>query len=119
MSKIELKPCPCCGAEAESQALFDGIDNEINGHIECSKCGLKIEFTIKPKNVVFNFNDVIDGINDAINRWNRRDKKMNENSKTEFTIQEGFVVLDKNSELVEWFDSYEEAEDFIEILNYE
>lgn len=27
---------------------------------------------------------------------------MNENSKNEFTIQEGFVVLDKNSELVEW-----------------
>lgn len=44
---------------------------------------------------------------------------MKENSKREFTIQEGFVVLDKNSELVGWFDSYEEAEDYVEILNYE
>lgn len=119
MSKIELKPCPCCGANADSQVLFDGVDNEINGYIGCSKCGLKIEFMIKPKNVVFDFNDVINGINEAIYKWNRRDKKMKENSKREFTIQEGFVVLDKNSELVDWFDSYEEAEDYVEILNYE
>lgn len=74
MSEIELKSCPCCGANADSQVLLDDVDNEINGYIGCSKCGLKIDFTIKPENVVFNFNDIINGINEVVDRWNRRDE---------------------------------------------
>lgn len=31
-----------------------------------------------------------------------------------YSINEGYVILDENSELVEWFDTLEEAEQYIE-----
>lgn len=31
-----------------------------------------------------------------------------------YSINEGYVILDENSELVEWFDTLEEAERYIE-----
>lgn len=31
-----------------------------------------------------------------------------------YTITEGFIVLDENSNIVEWFDTEEEAQSFID-----
>lgn len=37
-----------------------------------------------------------------------------------YTIQKGFVILDENLEVVDWFDTEDEAEDYVnelEIMN--
>lgn len=34
-----------------------------------------------------------------------------------YTIQEAVIVLDENTEVVEWFDSVEEAEKYIEEMD--
>lgn len=31
-----------------------------------------------------------------------------------YTISQGYIILDENSEIVDWFDTLEEAESFIE-----
>lgn len=31
-----------------------------------------------------------------------------------YSVCEGFIVLDENSEFVDWFDTQDEAEDYIE-----
>lgn len=36
-----------------------------------------------------------------------------------YTISEGYVVLDENSEIVDWFDTLEEAEKYIKELETE
>lgn len=76
MSDFELKPCPCCGAKAWSRIKTVSGEKMI-GFISCnnSSCGLKIPFEIKAKSVLLNFDDVISGINDAVDRWNRRAKE--------------------------------------------
>ena len=33
-----------------------------------------------------------------------------------YTIQDAFIVLDENSDIVDWFDSYEDAEAYVEDL---
>lgn len=73
MSDIELKQCPCCGERAYSR-IYPISREVVKGSICCnnSKCGLKMDFEIKPKSVLLNFDDVINGIHDAVERWNRR-----------------------------------------------
>ena len=36
-----------------------------------------------------------------------------------YTVNQGYVVLDENSEVVDWFDTFEEAEEYAEELNEE
>ena len=36
-----------------------------------------------------------------------------------YTINQGYVVLDENSEIVDWFDTMEEAEAYVEELENE
>lgn len=38
---------------------------------------------------------------------------------SKYTIQEAVVVLNENSEVVEWFDTAEEAEEYIEDMEEE
>lgn len=38
---------------------------------------------------------------------------------SKYTIQEAIIVLDENSELVDWFDCIEDAENYIEDLDEE
>ncbi len=33
-------------------------------------------------------------------------------SRQKFTVQQGYVVLDENSEVVDWFDTYDDAEEY-------
>lgn len=35
---------------------------------------------------------------------------------SKYTINQGYVVLDKNSEIVDWFDTYDDAEQYVEQL---
>ena len=39
--------------------------------------------------------------------------------KKEYTINQGYVVLDENSEIVDWFDTIEEAEAYVEEMESE
>lgn len=73
MSEIKLKPCPCCGTEAYTH--FTDLKSEVlYGYISCnnSTCGLEMRFRIEPSHILLDFNDVIDGINNAAEAWNRR-----------------------------------------------
>ena len=36
-----------------------------------------------------------------------------------YTIQDAVVVLDENSEIIEWFDTMEEAEEYVEEMEDE
>lgn len=36
-----------------------------------------------------------------------------------YTVNQGYVVLDENSEVVDWFDTFEEADEYAEELNEE
>lgn len=38
---------------------------------------------------------------------------------SKYSICEGFVVLDENSEIVDWFDTQDEAESYVEELDNE
>ena len=33
-----------------------------------------------------------------------------------YTVNQGYVVLDENSEVVDWFDTLEDAEEYVEEL---
>ena len=74
MCDMELKPCPFCGTKAYSRITVTA--ELMKGYIGCnnSGCGLKMDFEIKPKSVLLNFNDVVNGIHDAVERWNKRVK---------------------------------------------
>lgn len=76
MNDIELKPCPLCGTRSYSR-ISQICGEVVKGYIGCnnSECGLKMDFEIKPKSVLLNLDDVISGINDAVDRWNRRAKE--------------------------------------------
>ena len=78
-SEIKLKPCPCCGTE--SYTHFTDLKGEtLRGYISCnnSTCGLEMRFEMAPQNVLLNFDDVIKGMNDAAEAWNRRVGEQNE-----------------------------------------
>lgn len=73
MSEIKLKSCPFC--ETEPYTSIVGSDDEkMKIYIQCNNpdCGTKMEFTIKAERVFLEFDDVIGGINKAIEAWNRR-----------------------------------------------
>lgn len=36
-----------------------------------------------------------------------------------YTVNQGYVVLNENSEVVDWFDTFEEADEYAEELNEE
>lgn len=73
MIDIELKTCPFCGERAYSR-IYPCSGEVIKGYIGCnnSDCGLKMEFEIKPQSVILNCDDVIKGIFEAAEKWNRR-----------------------------------------------
>lgn len=73
MGEIKLKPCPFCGSDPYT-AIVGSNDEKMKIYIQCnaSDCGTKMEFTIKAERVCLNFNDVISGINKAVEAWNRR-----------------------------------------------
>lgn len=73
MSEIKLKPCPCCGTEPFTH--FTELKNdELHGFVSCNNpgCALKMNFTIKTSHILLNFDDVINGLRDIANKWNRR-----------------------------------------------
>ena len=74
MSEIELKPCPCCGTKPYTH--FTELKNdELSGFVSCNnpRCALKMIFAIKPKHIFLNFDDVIKGLQDVADKWNRRE----------------------------------------------
>ena len=77
--EIKLKTCPCCGTEPYTH--FTALkDDELHGYISCNnpECALKMCFKIKPSHILLNFDDVVNGINDAAETWNRRAGEQNE-----------------------------------------
>ena len=38
---------------------------------------------------------------------------------SKYTINEGYIVLDENSNMVDWFDTMEEAEEYVKELEEE
>lgn len=75
MSKIKLLPCPCCGTEPFTY-ITSVMNEKMEGYISCNnpKCALKMEFKIKAKSVFLNFDDVINGLHNVSDKWNRRTK---------------------------------------------
>ena len=73
MMEIKLKQCPCCGTEAYTH-FTDLRNDELYGFISCnnSECALKMNFSIKPSHILLNFDDVINGIYDVVDKWNKR-----------------------------------------------
>lgn len=74
MNEIRLKPCPFCGTEPYT-SIVGSNEEKMKIYIQCnnSDCGTKIDFTIKAERVFLRFEDVINGINKAIETWNRRE----------------------------------------------
>lgn len=73
MSEIKLKPCPCCGTETYTH--FTALKNdELSGFVSCNspECALKMNFVIKPSHVLLSFDDVINGVHNVADKWNRR-----------------------------------------------
>lgn len=79
MSEIKLRPCPCCDTEPYTH-FTELKHNELHGFISCnnSNCALKMNFVIKPSRTLLNFDDVINGMHDIADRWNRRVGEQNE-----------------------------------------
>ena len=79
MSEIKLKSCPCCGTE--SYTCFTALkDDKLHGFVSCDnpKCALKMSFAIKPSSILLNFDDVINGLHDVADKWNRREGEKKE-----------------------------------------
>ena len=74
MNEIRLKPCPFCGTEPYT-SIVGSDDEKMKIYIQCNNpdCGTKMDFTIKAERVILRFEDVINGINKAIETWNRRE----------------------------------------------
>ena len=76
---IKLKPCPCCGTEPYTH--FTALkDDYLHGFVSCNnqKCALKMNFIIKPSRILLNFDDVIKGLHDVAEAWNRRAAEMSD-----------------------------------------
>lgn len=73
MSEIKLKPCPLCGTEVYTH-IMSAANDKMKGYIKCnsSKCTLKMEFEIKAERILLNFEDVINGLRNVSDKWNRR-----------------------------------------------
>lgn len=56
--KIELKPCPFCGAEAEFVATSMGVVRAMGHSVRCTGCGIRTEPDLS--------------MIAPVNRWNRR-----------------------------------------------
>lgn len=98
--EIKLKKCPCCGTEAYTH-FTDLRNDELHGFISCnnSKCALKINFTIKPSHILLNFDDVINGIYDVVDKWNKRtNDNIDETSYDELKI--GEIIYTKSSKCI-------------------
>lgn len=79
MLEIKLKPCPCCGTKPYTH--FTELKNdELHGYVSCNnpKCAINMGFVIKPTHILLNFYDVINGIHDIADKWNRRAGENNE-----------------------------------------
>lgn len=73
MSEIELKPCPFCGEKTYTRITL-AANNKMEGYISCnnSNCAIKMNFTIKAENILLSFEDVINGLHNVADKWNRR-----------------------------------------------
>lgn len=73
MGEIKLKPCPFCKTEAYTR--ITALKNEeLQGFISCNnpKCLAQMRFSFKAEKGLLNFEDVIIGIYEAIEKWNKR-----------------------------------------------
>ena len=73
MNGIKIKPCPCCGTQPYT--VITSVHNDkLYGYIECNnpECKLKMDFTAEAKHVLLSFEDVINGIYETTDKWNRR-----------------------------------------------
>ena len=79
MEEIKLKPCPCCGEEAYTR-IFSLHNERMGCYVSCNnpQCGLTMKFIIEPKSALLNFDDVINGLYDVAEKWNRRAGEQNE-----------------------------------------
>ena len=73
MSKIKLKPCPFCGTLPYTSVDKVRAEN-IEVSIQCDNpdCGALMNFKIKTKNGLLDFDEVVNGCNEAVETWNRR-----------------------------------------------
>lgn len=81
MSEIKLLPCPLCETEAYTH-IRSVVDDVMKGYIQCNNadCALKMEFEIKAERVLLSFEDVINGLHNVSDKWNRRAGEQNEQS---------------------------------------
>lgn len=73
MSEIKLKPCPFCGTMPYT-SINESDGKKIKGYIQCNNpnCGVLMNFEIDTKGGFLKFDDVIDGLNEMEETWNRR-----------------------------------------------
>lgn len=83
MSEIKLKPCPFCGTLPYTSV--DKVSAEkIEVSIQCDNpdCGALIKFKIKTKNGFLNFDEVVNGCNEAVETWNGRAEDNGQNTES-------------------------------------
>ena len=72
-SRIELKPCPYCGTLPYTWVEMLG-DEKMKAYIQCNNadCRATVAKVIKAKRGLLNFEEVIGGLEEAADTWNRR-----------------------------------------------
>lgn len=72
MGKVELKPCPFCGADACAE--IDNVEKALK--IYCANCPAEMRVTYRDANLddgsVIAFHEAAEWMNTLIERWNER-----------------------------------------------
>lgn len=66
----KLKVCPFCGGEPAT--AIRQLLNKVDFVIFCKECYINKTISIKPEGNEITFNEVQDGIEEAIKKWNIR-----------------------------------------------